>query len=240
MNSLLHTLNPKQYQQIIIKQFSTSNINSSLHNIASLYSKLIYKIYTLFENYISLLTQIDKTNTSNKNIKNNQITSLHSLLSTLSKYDTELLQTIQLKIYSLLPSTPLENVIKLSNEIYIDIVNAYLKLIKQEKENTLYSTNNNCEQMIVSSEQANQVKKYQTQIKIKEENIDMLKEKIAEYDNEIYGLKTKVSDYENKIRLLNVDFQNQTYNFEMSTKLNFIFGYIFLLFVFTLLIYISS
>ena len=240
MHSLLHTLNPKQYQQIIIKQSSTSNINSSLHNIVSLYSKFIYKIYTLFENYISLLTQIDKTNTSNKNIKNNQITSLHSLLSTLSKYDTELLQTIQLKIYSLLPSTPLENVIKLSNEIYIDIVNAYLKLIKQEKENTLYSTNNNCEQMIVSSEQANQVKKYQTQIKIKEENIDMLKEKIAEYDNEIYGLKTKVSDYENKIRLLNVDFQNQTYNFEMSTKLNFIFGYIFLLFVFTLLIYISS
>ena len=113
--------------------------------------------------------------------------------------------------------------------------------MKREKEDTLYShTDNNCEQMITSSEQANQVKKYQTQIKIKEENIDMLKEKIAEYDNEIYGLKTKVSDYENKIRLLNVDFQNQTYNFEMSTKLNFIFGYIFLLFVFTLLIYISS
>ena len=239
MNSLLHTLNPKQYQQIIFKQTPTTNINSSLNNIVSSYSKLIYKIYTLFESYICLLTQIDKTNNSNKNIKNNQITSLHSLLSTLSKYDTELLQTIQLKIYSLLPSTPLENVIKLSNEIYSDIVNAYLKLIKQEKEDML-KLNDNCEQMIVSSEEANQVKKYQTQIKIKEENIDMLKEKIAEYDNEIYGLKTKVSDYENKIRLLNVDFQNQAYNFEMSTKLNFIFGYIFLLFVFTLLIYISS
>ena len=124
------------------------------------------------------------------------------------------MQKIQKDIFALSLSTPMEDILRISNETYAELIEKYIQARKSNFAN--YDSF------------------------AKDKMISSLREKNEQSEFELSMLKSKLNEYENNMKIMKIDIENQCSNFEFSSKLNFIFGYIILLVILTIIIYSSS
>ena len=212
----------------------SSSIQSSSQKVLMKFiGQLLNKIIEVSSDYSNGVSIIENLSSRIKTIKTSQIKLLQNTLSLLSKYDVTQLQKNQSKVFSLSLSSPLETIISTSNEISSELIQKYIKNITDDKEFQAMSTSASIDTSI-------SVQKYKSQIKLKDETVSSLKMKLTENEEEIFTLKNKINEYENNIKILKIDLDSHVSNFEVSSKLNFIFGYIILLVILTIIIYSSS
>lgn len=228
LSSLIDEIKDKNHN------IDTSIIQSSSQKVlVKFIGQILNKIIDVARDYSNGVSIIENLSSRIKAIKTSQIKLLQSTLSLLSKYDVTQLQKNQSKVFSLSLSTPLENIISTSNEITSELIQKYIKNLTDDKEFQSMPTS-------ASNDTSISVQKYKSQIKVKEETVSSLKLRISENEEEIFTLKNKLSEYENNIKILKLDLDSHASNFEVSSKLNFIFGYIILLVILTIIIYSSS
>ena len=231
----------KNSLSIMIDEIKSNNTSVDVSSIQSSSQKvlmkfigqLLNKIIEVSSDYSNGVSIIENLSSRIKTIKTSQIKLLQNTLSLLSKYDVTQLQKNQSKVFSLSLSSPLETIISTSNEISSELIQKYIKNITDDKEFQAMSTSASIDTSI-------SVQKYKSQIKLKDETVSSLKMKLTENEEEIFTLKNKINEYENNIKILKIDLDSHVSNFEVSSKLNFIFGYIILLVILTIIIYSSS
>ena len=231
----------KNSLSIMIDEIKSNNTSVDVSSIQSSSQKvlmkfigqLLNKIIEVSSDYSNGVSIIENLSSRIKTIKTSQIKLLQNTLSLLSKYDVTQLQKNQSKVFSLSLSSPLETIISTSNEISSELIQKYIKNITDDKEFQAMSTSASIDTSI-------SVQKYKSQIKLKDETVSSLKMKLTENEEEIFTLKNKINEYENNIKILKLDLDSHVSNFEVSSKLNFIFGYIILLVILTIIIYSSS
>ena len=243
MNSSILSSYQKEKSSLsaMIDEIKSNNISVDVSSIQSSSQKvlmkfigqLLNKIIEVSNDYSNGVSIIEKLSSRIKTIKTSQIKLLQSTLSLLSKYDVTQLQKNQSKVFALSLSSPLETIISTSNEISSELIQKYIKNITDDKEFQAMSTSASIDTSI-------SVQKYKSQIKLKDETVSSLKMKLTENEEEIFTLKNKINEYENNIKILKIDLDSHVSNFEVSSKLNFIFGYIILLVILTIIIYSSS
>lgn len=205
------------YANINPSNFNFANIkteNNSLKLLVKFIRELMNKIYNLTSMNNSNIIQVEELNNANKNYKTTQITNLQKTLSLLSKFDIDQMQKIQKDIFALSLSTPMEDILRISNETYAELIEKYIQARKSNFAN--YDSF------------------------AKDKMISSLREKNEQSEFELSMLKSKLNEYENNMKIMKIDIENQCSNFEFSSKLNFIFGYIILLVILTIIIYSSS
>lgn len=205
------------YANINPSNFNFANIkteNNSLKLLVKFIRELMNKIYNLTSMNNANIIQVEELNNANKNYKTTQITNLQKTLSLLSKFDIEQMQKIQKDIFALSLSTPMEDILRISNETYAELIEKYI----QARKSNLANYDSFAKDKIISS----------------------LREKNEQSEFELSMLKSKLNEYENNMKIMKIDIENQCSNFEFSSKLNFIFGYIILLVILTIIIYSSS
>ena len=205
------------YANINPSNFNFANIkteNNSLKLLVKFIRELMNKIYNLTAMNNANIIQVEELNNANKNYKTTQITNLQKTLSLLSKFDIEQMQKIQKDIFALSLSTPMEDILRISNETYAELIEKYI----QARKSNLANYDSFAKDKIISS----------------------LREKNEQSEFELSMLKSKLNEYENNMKIMKIDIENQCSNFEFSSKLNFIFGYIILLVILTIIIYSSS
>ena len=243
MNSSILSSYQKEKNSLstMIDEIKSNNTNVDVSSIQSSSQKvlmkfigqLLNKIIEVSSDYSNGVSIIENLSSRIKTIKTSQIKLLQNTLSLLSKYDVTQLQKNQSKVFSLSLSSPLETIISTSNEISSELIQKYIKNITDDKEFQAMSTSASIDTSI-------SVQKYKSQIKLKDETVSSLKMKLTENEEEIFTLKNKINEYENNIKILKIDLDSHVSNFEVSSKLNFIFGYIILLVILTIIIYSSS